>query len=113
MERAIGLGKYDFARETLLEMNTRFPNLGQVWGADDAELMTLLKMLNQGGGDDAKKFARIFTKDLVVILNWDTNGTDVSDLHVTDPNGEECYYAARGDGSRRIAGPRRDDGHGA
>jgi hypothetical protein len=28
---------------------------------------------------------------LVVVLAWNTDGTDV-DLHVTDPRGEECYY---------------------
>jgi hypothetical protein len=29
--------------------------------------------------------------DLVAIILWNTDGTDV-DLHVTDPGGEECYY---------------------
>jgi len=30
--------------------------------------------------------------DLLVTIMWNTDGTDV-DLHVTDPNGEECYYS--------------------
>jgi uncharacterized protein YfaP (DUF2135 family) len=29
--------------------------------------------------------------DLVVIVGWNTDRTDV-DLHVTDPAGEECNY---------------------
>jgi hypothetical protein len=29
--------------------------------------------------------------DLVAIILWNTDGTDV-DLHVTDPGGEECYF---------------------
>jgi hypothetical protein len=32
--------------------------------------------------------------DLVVTIMWNTGGTDV-DLHVTDPNGEECLYSHR------------------
>ncbi|MHC4731984.1 MAG: hypothetical protein ACYS6Z_15535, partial [Planctomycetota bacterium] len=29
--------------------------------------------------------------DLVVVMEWNTDGTDI-DLHVTDPAGEECFY---------------------
>jgi tetratricopeptide (TPR) repeat protein len=32
--------------------------------------------------------------DLVVMITWNTDGTDV-DLHVVEPNGEECYYGHR------------------
>ena len=30
--------------------------------------------------------------DIVLIINWNTNNTDV-DLHVIEPTGEECYYS--------------------
>ncbi|MFH1532777.1 MAG: hypothetical protein ABIK09_18800, partial [Pseudomonadota bacterium] len=30
--------------------------------------------------------------DLVVMIDWNTDGTDV-DLHVLEPTGEECYYS--------------------
>ena len=30
--------------------------------------------------------------DLVVVIGWNTDGTDV-DLHVTEPNGETCFYS--------------------
>jgi len=32
--------------------------------------------------------------DLIVGITWNTDNTDI-DLHVTDPNGEECYYGHR------------------
>jgi len=32
--------------------------------------------------------------DIVLIINWNTNNTDV-DLHVIEPTGEECYYNNR------------------
>lgn len=32
--------------------------------------------------------------DLVVLLTWNTDNTDV-DLHVTEPTGEECFYSHR------------------
>jgi autotransporter-associated beta strand protein len=34
------------------------------------------------------------TADLVALIFWNTDGTDV-DLHVTEPGGEECYYQHR------------------
>jgi uncharacterized protein YfaP (DUF2135 family) len=32
--------------------------------------------------------------DLVVMITWNTDNTDV-DLHVTEPSGEECFYSHR------------------
>jgi hypothetical protein len=32
--------------------------------------------------------------DIRVVINWNMNNTDI-DLHVTDPNNEECYYRQR------------------
>jgi uncharacterized protein YfaP (DUF2135 family) len=32
--------------------------------------------------------------DIRVVINWNMNNTDI-DLHVTDPNGENCYYGHR------------------
>jgi hypothetical protein len=32
--------------------------------------------------------------DLVVMITWNTDGTDV-DLHVVEPSGEECFYSHR------------------
>ncbi len=46
------------------------------------------------GRDSVSFFSDVPPVDLQVVLGWDTDGTDV-DLHVTDPAGEECYYAHR------------------
>lgn len=32
--------------------------------------------------------------DLMLVISWNTNNTDI-DLHVIEPNGEECYYENR------------------
>ncbi len=34
----------------------------------------------------------IETADLVVVITWNTDNTDI-DLHVIEPNGEECFYS--------------------
>jgi uncharacterized protein YfaP (DUF2135 family) len=36
--------------------------------------------------------AEILPVDIRVVINWNTNNTDI-DLHVKDPSGEECYYS--------------------
>lgn len=37
---------------------------------------------------------QIDTADIVVMITWNTDGTDV-DLHVTEPGGETCFYGHR------------------
>ncbi len=44
--------------------------------------------------DSVEFFSNAPPKPLKIILMWDTDGTDV-DLHVIEPNGEECYYGHR------------------
>ncbi|MHC4817057.1 MAG: DUF2135 domain-containing protein [Planctomycetota bacterium] len=43
--------------------------------------------------------------DLVVVMEWNTDGTDI-DLHVTDPAGEECFYQHQ---NTKIGGRLTDD----
>lgn len=38
------------------------------------------------------RFLRNLPVDVRVVLNWDTDNSDM-DLHVIDPRGEECYYS--------------------
>jgi hypothetical protein len=96
LERAIKLEAYDTAHEVLAGMMKRWPNPGKVWNKPEKELMALLERFH-GKPDGsvspalAGKIQRYVERDLVVILSWDTQGTDV-DLHVTDPAGEECSY---------------------
>ncbi len=46
------------------------------------------------GRDSVSFFSDVPPVDMQVVLSWDTDGTDV-DLHVTDPEGEECFYGHR------------------
>ncbi len=46
------------------------------------------------GRDSVNFFSDVPPVDMQVVLGWDTDGTDV-DLHVTDPDGEECFYSHR------------------
>ena len=58
---------------------------------------------------ETRDFASPLEKaDLVAIILWNTDGTDV-DLHVTEPRGEECYYRHQHTAAGR-AQPRRDHG---
>lgn len=41
---------------------------------------------------DVAAVAQIGRADLVVMITWNTDGTDV-DLHVVEPSGEECFYS--------------------
>lgn len=54
---------------------------------------------NEGGAgrDAVTLFEAARAPDVLVLLSWDTPGTDL-DLRVTDPSGEECDY-----GNRRTA----------
>ena len=38
-----------------------------------------------------KRIIMAMPVDIRVVINWNMNNTDI-DLHVKDPNGEECYY---------------------
>ena len=49
-------------------------------GYAKARLVTVSKEINMSKAD------------LVVMIDWNTDGTDV-DLHVMEPTGEECYYS--------------------
>jgi len=86
------------ARQALDEMRRRFPNQADIWGAGEAELLQLLvKQENEAGRSNAelaRQIRQYLVKDLVVVMSWDTNGTDI-DLHVTEPCGEECFYSHR------------------
>jgi uncharacterized protein YfaP (DUF2135 family) len=44
------------------------------------------------GSSSVNFYSDVPAVDMQVVLNWDTNGTDV-DLHVTDPSDEECFFS--------------------
>jgi len=46
------------------------------------------------GKDSVSFFSDVPPVDMQVVLSWDTDGTDV-DIHVIDPDNEECFYGHR------------------
>lgn len=61
-------------------------------GANSIEVVA--KNESGEGRDSVSFFSDVPPVDMQVILSWDTDGTDV-DLHVIDPDNEECYYGHR------------------
>ncbi|HEY3322668.1 MAG TPA: VIT domain-containing protein [Planctomycetota bacterium] len=99
IEKSAAAKHYDFAREILVAMLKHWPNHADVWGMDDDDLVALLRAhpaMTEGldGAPLKKTLDEHKTKDLVVVLTWDTQGTDL-DLHVTEPDNQECYYQRR------------------
>ncbi|GMV80422.1 MAG: hypothetical protein AMXMBFR7_16060 [Planctomycetota bacterium] len=69
---------------------------GDVWGEAERGLDDLLKRMRTAGQADAadkleRERAAARVQDLVAVLTWDTDGTDV-DLHVTEPGKHEVSY---------------------
>jgi hypothetical protein len=56
------------------------------------QLITKNPTLNTAKID--KKLVQAMPVDIRVVINWNMNNTDI-DLHVKDPNGEECFYSHR------------------
>jgi hypothetical protein len=54
------------------------------------QLITANRQLNASAID--KELVKAMPVDVRVVINWNMNSTDI-DLHVTDPNGETCFYS--------------------
>jgi Ca-activated chloride channel family protein len=68
----------------------RFPDIETVALADmNAIIATAGKKLDVSGID--KRLRASLPLDLRIVMTWDADNTDI-DLHVTDPNGEDCYF---------------------
>lgn len=84
-------GKWDARfgefRQILLQDYLRFLN-GPATGKMDA----LVAGYARSRLDDVRKEVGITEADMVITITWNTDNTDV-DLHVLEPNGEECYYS--------------------
>jgi tetratricopeptide (TPR) repeat protein len=60
----------------------------------NGELKTNLAQLAKDRYDAVASEVQLGKADLVVMITWNTDGTDV-DLHVVEPGGEECFYGHR------------------
>lgn len=72
--------------------DSRFADIGLIALAERNDLRT--RCPNAAINDAGQATALALPVGLRVTLRWDLNDTDI-DLHVTDPNGEEVYYAHR------------------
>ena len=90
--------QYQAAFEELvkaLEVNYYGEMSRQYEGVEDIILMDINRMINEHssiktGNLDKKYFAKL-PVDIRIILNWNQMDVDI-DLHIIEPNKEECYY---------------------
>ncbi|PWB24044.1 VIT domain-containing protein [Flavobacterium sp. HTF] len=92
-------GKYQGAFDQLvkaLEVNYYGEMDGQYEGVEDIILMDINRLITEHKGIKIdkldKKYLVKMPVDIRVIMNWNLMDVDL-DLHVIEPNGEECYYA--------------------
>jgi len=94
-------GKYQEAFDQLikaLEVNYYGEMGGQYEGVEDIILMDINRLMsehkNLKTGKLDKKYLEKMPVDIRIIMNWNLMDVDL-DLHIIEPNGEECYYAHR------------------
>jgi Vault protein inter-alpha-trypsin domain len=79
-----------------LEVNYFGEMSGQYEGVEDIILMDINRLISEHKNINASKLNKKYLKKMPVavrvILNWNQMDVDI-DMHVLDPNKEECYYA--------------------
>lgn len=94
-------GKYQEAFDELikaLEVNYYGEMSGQYQGVEDIILMDINRLMAEHSGVKSgkldKKYLAKMPIDIRVVMNWNLMDVDL-DLHIIEPNGEECYYGHR------------------
>jgi hypothetical protein len=81
-----------------LEANYYGEMRGQYEGVEDIILMDINRMISEHKGINTSKLDKKYLTQMPVavriILNWNQMDTDI-DLHVIEPDGEECFYGHR------------------
>ncbi|RZJ53943.1 MAG: TonB-dependent receptor [Flavobacterium sp.] len=90
--------KYQEALDQLiksLEVNYYGEMDGQYEGVEDIILMDINRLMSEHSGLKTgkldKKYLAKMPVDIRIIMNWNQMDVDL-DLHIIEPNGEECYY---------------------
>lgn len=101
-------GKYQDAFDQLikaLEVNYYGEMSGQYEGVEDIILMDLNRLIIEHKGLKTDKLTKKYQEkmpvDIRIIMNWNLMDVDL-DLHVIEPNREECYYGH----TKTVAGAR-------
>lgn len=91
-------GKYQEAFDQLvkaLEVNYYEEMSGQYEGVEDIILMDINRLITEHSGLNSGKLEKRYMAkmpvDIRIIMNWNLIDVDL-DLHIIEPNGEECYY---------------------
>ncbi len=71
-------------------INRRSFGIEEVVVTELNQMIVANKKLNTSSID--KELVKAMPVDVRVVINWNMNSTDI-DLHVTDPNGETCFYS--------------------
>ena len=71
-------------------INRRSMGIEEVVVTELNQMIAKNKQLNTSAID--KELIKSMPVDIRVVINWNMNNTDI-DLHVTDPNGETCFYS--------------------
>jgi TonB-dependent SusC/RagA subfamily outer membrane receptor len=78
-----------------LEVNYYSEMSGQYEGVEDIILMDINRMMSEHAsiktGKLDKKYVAKMPVDVRIILNWNQMDVDI-DMHIIEPNKEECYY---------------------
>jgi hypothetical protein len=78
---------------------------GQYEGVEDIILMDINRLIIEHKGLKTDKLAKKYQEkmpvDIRIIMNWNLMDVDL-DLHVIEPNGEECYFSH----TKTVAGAR-------
>jgi hypothetical protein len=104
----VGMNQIDLAMVyyevgLLGQWDGRFGDFHQILGMEylhllrriaGGEVKTSIRDFALGRLTSLERQLRVGKADLVVMITWNTDNTDV-DLHVVEPNGEECYYSHR------------------
>lgn len=102
------IGKYQDAFDQLikaLEVTYYGEMSGQYEGVEDIILMDINRLIIEHKGLKTDKLAKKYQEkmpvDIRIIMNWNLMDVDL-DLHVIEPNGEECYFSH----TKTVAGAR-------